>query len=93
MTKDELIQWLISKGYKKDTYGHYQKEVELNGKSEKIRYKIQGYSVRYERQILVEDNYDHPGFGRVAHDWIRLASGYFKDLSINDKNQLCGMKR
>lgn len=27
------------------------------------------------------------------HGWLILYNGYFKDLSINDKNQVVGMKR
>jgi hypothetical protein len=83
MTKQELINWLISKGYTKDNYGHYQ--VTRNG--EKIRVKIQATSARYEKQINLP-TYD----GKSEHEWLRIRSGYYKDLSINDKGQLSGMK-
>jgi hypothetical protein len=76
----DLRIWLISKGYKQDTYGHYQKQ--KDGKT--YRYKIQNISVRYETKVHHE--YDN------TNSWIRIASGYFKDLKLNDKNQLCGMK-
>jgi hypothetical protein len=81
MTKDELIQWLISKGYHVDKFGHYQKVSEQTGKN--YRYKIQDISVRYEVQSKI--------CGK--NEWCRIMSGYFKDLSINDKGQLCGLKR
>jgi hypothetical protein len=47
MTKDELKAWLISKSYKEDIYGHFQKE--KDGKT--YRYKIQDISIRYETKI------------------------------------------
>jgi hypothetical protein len=83
MTKQELITWLESKGYTKDTYGHYQKTKE-NGT--KIRVKIQATSCRYEEQITLVSS------GKPEHEWLRLGSGYYKDLFINDKGQLSGMK-
>jgi hypothetical protein len=79
MTKQELITWLESKGYTKDSYGHYQKTTP-DGRA--YRYKIQASSARYERQATI--------LGK--HEWIRIVSGYYKDLSINDKGQLSGMK-
>lgn len=86
MTKEELILWLGSKGYHKDPYGHYQKTDE---KGNVYRYKLQDISVRHEIEIEVSDPY----YDRVNHRWIRLRSGYYKNLSINEKNRLVGMKR
>jgi hypothetical protein len=77
MTKDELKAWLISKSYKEDIYGHFQKE--KDGKT--YRYKIQDISIRYETKIKYSDG---------QNGWIRIMSGYFKALSLNDKGQLCG---
>lgn len=84
MTKQELEQWLISKGYVKDTYGHYQK---IRNDGEKIRVKLSSISARYEKQITLT-GYN----GKPMHEWIRIRSAYYKDLSINDKGQLSGMK-
>jgi hypothetical protein len=86
MTKDELIEWLKGKGYQKDTYGHYQKK---DDKGNVHRYKIQDISVRYETQINISDPYSN----RPKHEWVRLLSGYYKNLSLNEKNQLVGLKR
>lgn len=79
MTNQELITWLESKGYTKDTYGHYQKTII----EQSYRFKLQDISVRKEVQLANSDG---------SHRWIRLLSGYYKDLSINDKGQLSGMK-
>jgi hypothetical protein len=80
MTKDELKTWLISRGYTEDKFGHYQKDVG----EQTYRYKIQDISVRREVQCANSDG---------SHYWIRLSSGYLKHLSINDKNQIAGLKR
>jgi hypothetical protein len=84
LTKTELTQWLLTKNYKPDKFGHYQKTLEINGQSKTYRYKIQDISTRYEVKIKYSDGHS---------DWLRLASGYYKDLSINDKQQICGLKR
>ena len=79
MTKQELENWLINKGYSKDKFGHYQKTI---GETT-VRYKMQAFSVRYERQARI-----------VAHnEWLRLASGYYKNLSITLEGKLAGMER
>ena len=50
---------------------------EINGN--KYRMKVQATSLRYEV---------NSGTG-----WVRLRSGYFKDLSISPDGKLCGLKR
>lgn len=79
MTRQELENWLISKGYQKDTYGHYQKEIE--GKV--YRYKLQSKSVRIERMAFIFDR----------NEWIKLRSGYYKNLFIGEDNKLRGKGR
>lgn len=79
MTKQELEQWLVSKGFKKDTYGHYQK---IREDGTKIRVKLSNISARYEKQITLT------GYGKPVHEWLRIQSVYYKNLSINDKGQL-----
>jgi hypothetical protein len=85
MTKEELIKWLESKGYIKDTYGNYRKQNDFNYSN--YRFKLNSISVRYEKQISLP-TYN----GKSEHEWLRIRSGYYKDLSINDKNQLSGMR-
>jgi hypothetical protein len=86
MTKEKLKTWLISRGYKQDTYRHFQK---TDDKGKTFRYKIQDISVRYEVQITLTDSYS----GKDKHEWVRIAGAYLKGLSINDKNQIVGLKR
>ena len=80
MKREELETWLISKGYSKDKFGHYQK---LINESEVARYKMQSNSVRYEKKAHIVDH----------NEWLRLASGYYKSLSITPEGKLAGMKR
>ena len=84
LTKDELISWLISKGYTPDRFGHLQKTVDTNGQTKTYRYKLQDISARHEIKITYTDGHN---------DWIRLAPGYYKDLSVNSDGKLCGLKR
>ena len=79
MTKQEFIDWVISKGYKKDTYGHYQR---TSDKGTVTRFKIQATSARYERRARIVDH----------NEWLRVASGYYKSLSITPEGKLAGMK-
>jgi hypothetical protein len=80
MTKDELKTWLISRGYTEDTFGHFKNTIG----EQTYRYKIQDISVRREVQYANSDG---------SHYWARLSTGYLKNLSINDKNQIVGLKR
>ena len=79
MKREELENWLISKGYSKDKFGHYQKTI----KGTVTRFKMQSNSARYEKQAMI--------FGK--NEWIRQYSGYYKSLSITPEGKLAGMKR
>lgn len=85
MSKVELIQWLIRHNYIPDKYGNYQKQV--NDKT--LRFKLQKNSARHEvLSILPKTDYSPK-----QSLWIRLSSGYYKDLFINpDNDKLGGMK-
>lgn len=88
MTLDDIKKCLLAHGYKPDKYGHYQKTITLKDCSSKVyRYKIQDISIRKEVQITVNGYNNKP-----VHEWVRIASGYMSKLSLNDKNQLVGMK-
>jgi hypothetical protein len=87
MTIEQLKAWFVSRGYSQDKYGHYQKTLTIGDKSNTYRYKIQDISIRKEVQITVNSYNNTP-----VHEWVRLASGYISKLSINDKNQLVGLK-
>lgn len=84
MTKQDLENWLVSRGYSKDKYGNYQK----NKDGKVYRYKLQATSVRYEVQITLTDWNDKP-----KHEWLRIKSGYYKNLSLNPETKLlCGLR-
>lgn len=78
MTKQEFERWVISRGYKKDSYGHYQK---ANEKGTIHRFKMQAHSVRYEKKVKIVDH----------NEWIRIASGYYKNLRLTIEDRLSGM--
>ena len=79
MTKQELENWLISKGYSKDKFGHYQRTINKTT----TRFKMQANSARYEKKAEIVDH----------NEWLRLAFGYYKNLSITPEGKLSGMKR
>jgi len=85
MQKAELENFLTRKGWTKDRFGHYQKEV--NGR--KVRFKLQANSARYERQIHIPADRYSP----ARNEWIRVSSGYYKDLTITAEDKLAGLKR
>jgi len=74
LTKDAVASWAIGRGYKYDRYGHLVKTV--NG--EEFRMKISKIAVRYERKI----HHDASEYSRASSEWLRLRSGYLKDLHI-----------
>jgi len=82
MTRDEFVLWAQDRGWNWDHYGHLQKTVEMarDIKERQYRFKISRIAVRYEVK---------------ANDigWIRLRSGYFKDLHITPEGKLDGMTR
>ena len=85
LTKELLGNWLFDKGYKRDKFGHYTRTVvhhHLEGGSITTRFKMQPNSVRYEKQAMIVDH----------NEWIRLASGYYKNISITSEGILTGMK-
>ena len=75
ITKDELIKWATSQGWKLDRWGHLKKEFE-NGSH---RLKLSRIAARHET---------HTPWG-----YARIASGYYKDLSITADGKLAGMTR
>lgn len=79
MTKQELEQWLIRHNFKLDKFGHYQKQ---NSNGDTIRIKLSSVSARYEKKARICDH----------NEWIRMQSGYFKDLSLSPEDKLRGMR-
>jgi len=88
MTKTEFINWALSRGWTEDKFGHLQKTVPFNtsdtsSESEQYRFKLSSTHVRYEKKI---------GVAIRQTEWLRIRSGYFKDLSISSDGKLKGLK-
>lgn len=81
MTRQEFINWALSKGWVLDRWGHLQKQyAHRNGDINVYRYRLSRIAVR--REIKLPD-------GR----WVRLHSGYFSKLSIGPEGHVTGMAR
>lgn len=80
MTQTELVTHLQSTGWTVDSYGHYHKG--------ERRMKLQQNSVRYERSYRTTAT----AWSKSKLEWIRIKSGYYKDLSVVD-GLLAGLTR
>lgn len=81
MTREEIKEFLKRKEWTRIGQGvHLYKRV---GEVE-YRMKIGKLSLRYEHRVRHEGK----GFG-----WMRLRSGYYKDLHISKADKLSGMRR
>ena len=78
MTREELYRWAERHGFAKDRYGYYVK-----GEGEGAVRLVIRAALRWETR--------HNICGK--NEWIRIRSAYVKSLSLNDKDQLCGLKR
>jgi hypothetical protein len=83
MTIEQLKTFFVEHGYTQDNYGHYQKTLTLGDRQTTYRYKIQSISIRKEFKCHHTDG---------SNEWVRIASNYISKLSLNDKNQLVGLK-
>ena len=79
ITKEELIEWAKRHGFSNDRFGHYQRET---GIGSIYRLKLSNISARYEKKIALSNK----------NEWIKLASGYYKNLSIMPDDKLSGLK-
>ena len=83
--RDKLIadvqQLLIESGYVENKYGHY---VKVRPDGNVIRYKFTKIGIRKESQVIHWDN---------SKSWVRLRSGYIKDLYITEDRKLGGMTK
>ena len=84
MIKQEFVNWAKSKGWEEDKFGHLHKTVGMRV----YRFKVSTISVRYEIQV------NHPAgdYSPAKNEWIRLRSGYLKNLCINEDGKLSGLK-
>jgi len=81
MTKEELINWAKDHGWKPDRYGHFQRTTCMpEGCPREVRtyrLKLSNIAVRYEV--------------KTSAGWVRLRSGYYKNLTTTGDGKLAGM--
>lgn len=83
MTGQEFMDWAKSKGWEEDRFGHLRISRAPDGELRLYRFKISKIAVRYEIQVVYDDG---------KKDWLRLRSGYLKDLEIDENGRLRGLK-
>ena len=79
MTKQEFIKWAKARSWVVDKWGHLQKQVD----DKRYRFRVSKISVRYE--LKMDRDFQ-------SLEWLRLRSGYFKDLSITPDGKLSGLR-
>ena len=79
LTKQDIINWATSRDWELDKYGHLQKWIE----EKQYRFKLSNTSLRYEVKVKAF---------RAPSEWMRLSSGYYKDLSITPEGKLSGLR-
>ena len=77
MTRDQIIQHLTAKDY---TVSPRSSELYTKPGAEGWRYRLARLVMRREHRLS-------------NGEWIRVRSGYYKDLSINEDGKISGMKR
>jgi len=73
-----LKEVLAANGFEEDNYGNFKKTVKDN----LYRYKFNKTSLRYESQVIHSDG---------SKCWVRLRSGYYKDLTVNELGKIVGL--
>lgn len=88
MTKAQFIDWAKSKGWEEDKFGHLHRTVMTGAGMRAYRFKVSAISVRYEVQV------HHPAgeYSPARNEWMRLRSGWLKDLRIDENGKLSGLK-
>ena len=77
--KKLIKEWVIKNGFTPDNFGHFQKEsMGVDMEMHKYRYKMGKNKVRKEV--------------KVGNTWVRIFSGLYSELSVNDEGKLVGMK-
>jgi len=79
-TKQQIIDWALGGGWHWDKWGHLQK---TDSTGRQYRIKLSSTAMRYEVKVT---------HGRGDSEWMRLRSGYYKDISIHPTNKLAGLK-
>ena len=90
MTREQFIDWALSKGWKLDSYGHLQKAFPASdGTMTDYRFKLSRIAVRYEVKIVFTNV---PSY-HAKSEWKRLRSAYFTNLVLDADGKISGMKR
>lgn len=79
MKKEELEAWARRHGYSKDRHGHFRKDVLDPEKAGLKKYRLHISQNAARKELHCEDR------------WIRLRSGYLKNLSIDENDRLAGL--
>ena len=79
---EDITNLLVSHGYELTKYGTYQKLNKQTGKM--VRYKFTKIGLRKEAQVIFDDG---------SKSWVRLNSGYLKDLYITEDRKLGGLTK
>ncbi len=91
LSKQQLKEWALRHGYSEDKYGNMVKTMPsaISGHEPKeYRLKFQDTSLRREVKV----KHSATKYSPASSEWVRLTSGYYKDLSIDKKDKLAGMK-
>lgn len=82
----EIKEFLSSFGWEEDRFGNLLKEINERN----YRFKFNATSVRYE--VLYEREENLFGSTKTVREWVRVRSGYYKDIQIKD-GKLTGLIR
>jgi len=85
LTKKDIINWATQRGWRLDKYGHLQKKID----GKECRIKLSNTALRYEVKV----HYPGGTYSKPSSEWMRLRSGYYKDLSITPEGKLAGLRR
>lgn len=86
VTKQQVIEWAKRHGWETDKYGHLTKTVGPQESPVTYRLKLSNIAARKEHHIVHERD-DFSGY-KPPNTWMRVASGYYKDITIDDKDIL-----
>lgn len=67
--------WLLSQGWVKDRFGHYQK---TTAAGHKMRVKMQATSCRVEKQVTLANK----------NEWFRVAGDYYCNIKPTDDGRM-----
>lgn len=79
MTRQELETWLEGRGWSRDRRGHYHKTSETPEGSRSYRFRLGPLSARYEVR------------NEELGEWVRIKSGYYRSLVVQQSGALRGM--